>query len=344
MPTEDEMAEEMERCGLSLRGSQGSRLVSVLRSILRIQQDPPIALEFGRIYEQVMKDDPTSGLTKAWVHRVLKRLVGMQLVRLENPDSRRKRYIADVNTMMAGLEGIKSNKMERIEKDLAALRGEAEAVSRVDCGDLARHFVEGVMGREQRISSRVVRGKEELHRVVRYNMLDVAKEGDIIRATVLWLGPFMDAEVRDRTARFVNAARRGAQVRYLVTKSIFNMEQALDAKLNMDAIAQFTGQIQELRKHGVRFDVRVFAGEKTYNQIAFNNDNLVLIIAENPVTATWITRDFNPDLIDNAVSAFDKSWDSAVSFLDMTLNDLKSFGVAPGGPISRIVGQTKEED
>lgn len=337
MPVEKRLAEMLELCGFGPRAGQEPRLVSVLMSILRLQEDPPIALEFKEIYEQIQKDDPSSNLTTTWVHRLLKRLVDSQLVRLESPDSRRKRYIADVNTVMAGLERIKSAKLQSIESEMAGLRGEAEKVSSMDCKVLAQQFVEGIMGREQKISSRIVRGKEELHRVVRYNMLDLAGEGDVIRATVLWLGPFIDEETKSRTDRFVNAARKGTEVRYMVSTDIFKMEHTFSQKLDFDSLVEFTEGLRHLRGQGVDFDVRLYQGQKTYNQISFNRDSMVLIIAEDPVTATWITRDFNPDLIDNAVLSFDKAWESGKSFLDLTLDEVMAFGVAPGGPISRLV-------
>ncbi len=326
----------LEIFGLTTAGRQQSRLFSVLKSILRLQKDPPIALEFGEIYEQVVKEDPTTKITKAWVHRVLKNLVESQLVRLENPDGRRKRYIADVNTLMAGFERAKAQKMKEIEQEREAQRRAAEMIGGIDCGQMAQELAEEVQGKEQRISSRVIRGKEELHRVLRYNMLDVAEEGDMIRATVLWVGPFIDELTKDRTIRFVRAAQRGADVRYLVSTDVFGMEDTMDTRLNIDALKGLFQSIVKLKQEGVRFDVRLYSGEKTYNQVSFNRENMVLIIAEDPVTATWITRDFNPDLIDNAVASFDKSWDSARSFLELTPEDLPALGSEPGGPISRL--------
>ena len=336
MTKKTEMNEALELIGFSSAGRQQSRLFSVLESILKLQTDPPIALEFGEIYEQVVKDDPATKVSKAWVHRVLKKLVDSQLVRLENPEGRRKRYIADANTLMAGFEKEKAHKIKQIEQEMETLRETEELIGGIDCGQLATDFVEGVQGQEQRISSRVIRGKDELHRVLRYNMLDVASKGDTVRATALWLGPFIDESTGERTERFVKAAQRGADVRYLVTTEVFNLEDKIEIRADVDALRNVFQNVLRLKREGIPFDVRLYAGEKTYNQVSFNRDNMVLIIAEDPITATWITRDFNPDLIDNAVASFDKSWDSARSFLELTPEDLAVMGVEPGGPISRL--------
>ena len=64
---------------------------------------------------------------------------------------------------------------------------------------------------------------------------------------------------------------------------------------------------------------------------------MALIIAENPVTATWITREFNPDLIDNAVKTFDKDWKNAKSVLDITPKDFEELGAAPEAIIRKVL-------
>ncbi|MBE0527383.1 MAG: hypothetical protein IH631_10600, partial [Candidatus Thorarchaeota archaeon] len=95
----------------------------------------------------------------------------------------------------------------------------------------------------------------------------------------------------------------------------------------------------DLRARGKKFDGKLYAGPKTYNQVSFNNESMALIIAENPVTATWITREFNPDLIDNAVESFDKDWEMAKSILDLTPDDYKAFGAEPEGLIRKALSR-----
>jgi hypothetical protein len=343
MKIDNDVKEALELCGFIKGERQESRLMSLLSAVLELQTEPPTPLEFGQIYDQLMISNPSLNLSKQWVNRVLNQLVESELVRLENPTSRKKRYIADVNTVMAGLERMKSNRMEEIESERQHLDKELEKISSLDCGALAKSLVEGFIGKEQKISSRVVRGVEELHRILRYNMLDVAKEGDIIRATVLWFGPFLDNTTRDRTLRFINAAKRGAEIRYFVSTDLFRFDSQVESMMRIEPLVDLMQNLVKLREAGVKFNARLYAGEKTYNQISFNRQSTVLIIAENPVTATWITRDFNPDLIDNAVAAFDRDWAEGKSIFDLTLDDLEAFGVSPEGPISKVLVKSKEQ-
>jgi hypothetical protein len=344
MMEENRISRALELCGFLTGERQESRLMNLLSTILRIQTDPPIPLTFGEIYDQLMKDEQGPKLTKAWVHRVLKSLVDLQLVRLESPTARRKRYIADVNTVMAGLEQLKSERIEDLQKQKVEIDKTLVDVTNLDCGELAQQFVKGVTGTRQKISSRIVRGVEDLHRVLKYNMTDVAKKGDIIRVTVLWLGPFVDDTTLDRSTKFIEAAKRGAEIRYMISTDVFNLEEMTsDISVDFEAAIGLMQNLFQLRKSGVKFDIRIYDGPKTYNQVSINRDNMALVIAENPVTATWITRDFNPDIIDNAVKTFDRDWKKATPFINMAPEVMKSFGVEPGGLISKISSGERED-
>ena len=331
-----EISKALELCGFLTGDRQESRLINLLNVILKLQKDSPIPLTFATIYNQLQEDEPQSKLTKAWVHRVLKSLVEAQLVRVENPSAHRKQYIADVNTVMAGLEQLKSGRIQLLETQKNEVEQTLVEVTQLDCGVLVQQFVKNVTGTQQKISSRVVHGVEALHRVLKFNMLDVAKKGDIVRATVLWMGPFVDSDTLDRSRKFVEAAERGAEVRYLITMDFFDLEEKAERVFNIKDALVLMAQVRELIKKGAKFDIRIFDGQKTYNQVSLNKENMALVIAEDPVTATWVTRDFNPDLIDNAVKAFDRDWKKAKSFLEMSPEDMASFGVEPGGLISSL--------
>lgn len=343
MPIDEDLAKSLELCGFVTGDRHESRLMNILRIILRLQEVPPIPLTFAEIYEQFQRDNPSTKLTKAWVHRVLKSLVDTQLIRVENPKAHRKRYIADVNTIVTGFERMKSTKVEKLETSGIEIAEELTKVNALDCGRLSKQFVKAVTGRHEEVSSRIVRGVDELHRVLRYNMLDNAEEGDTIRATALWVKPFQDDSIWTRTMRFVEAAERGAEVRYLLSTIIFDVEHSSGIPENLGETFRMLNIIGEMRERGKKFDMRLYAGPNTYNQISFNRESMALVISANPVTATWITRRFNPDLIDNAVETFDKDWKMAKSVFDLTPADYEAFGVAPEELIRMLMSQKEEE-
>jgi Asp-tRNA(Asn)/Glu-tRNA(Gln) amidotransferase C subunit len=343
MLNNNEFTDALNLCGFPSGDKRESRLLNILSVILKLQMDPPIPLTFSQIYEEIEKEDPSTKLTKAWIHKVLKALIEAQLIRVDNPAAHRKRYIADVNTVMAGLEQIKSQRVQQLETKIQETHDTLEQVSALDCGKLAQEFVRNITGQQQEISSRVVRGVDALHRVLRYNMLDAAKKGDVIRATLLWAGPWIDSTAGERILRFFEAAERDVEVRYLITTEIFRLENEQEKRTNLQAIMGMFQKLIEMRTRGKKFDARFYLGPKTYNQISLNRDSMALIITENPVTATWITKRFNPDLIDNAVKSFDRDWKKSKSVFDLSPQDMAAMGVVPGGVMSKLVNSKSEE-
>jgi Fe2+ or Zn2+ uptake regulation protein len=339
MTKNDELLEALDLVGLAAGDRQESRLMNLLTVILRLQKESTTPLTFSEIYEKLLKEEPETKLTKAWVHRVLKSLVDTQLIRLESPNARRKRYIADVNTVMAGLEHLKTQRLHALEDQKAEIDKAIEEATKLECGTLAQEFVKEVTGATQEISSRIVKGVDELHRVLKYNILDVAKKGDTIRATLLWVGPFFGSGSVERVQEFVDTAMKGVDVRYMISPDILKAERSARENVDPEKAVQLVQGLNELRKKGVKFDFRIYVGPKTYFQVSLNNDNMALVITEDPMTATWITRDFNPDLIDNAVKAFDRDWKKAKSVLDMTPEELSAFGAEPGGLITKILSR-----
>jgi DNA-binding Lrp family transcriptional regulator len=337
MPIDKPLTKMLEICGFSAGEKQESRLMSILGVILKLQQNPPIPLAFTDIYEQLQIDEPNSKLTKAWVHRLLKRLIESKLIRLDNPAAHRKKYIADVNTIMAGFELLKGKKIEELEAKQSEIEKELAGITSLDCGHLSKEFVTSITGRQEEVSSRIIRGVDELHNVLRFNMLEKAGKGDIIRATLLWAGPFIDEAARSRTQRFFEAAERGADVRYFVSTEVFRLQDSMEVKRGLQGLIGMIGVFRDLRARGKKFGTKLYSGPKTYNQVSFNNESMALVIAEYPVTATWITRQFNPDLIDNAVESFDKDWNKAKSIIDLTQEDFKTLGDGPEGLIRKII-------
>jgi hypothetical protein len=156
---------------------------------------------------------------------------------------------------------------------------------------------------------------------------------------MLWIGPFMDETILERTTRFLEAAKRGADIRYMVSTDIFRADELSDTKYDIKSVMKFRKLLQkmkELKRQGLKFDFRIYDGPKTYFQVSFNKENMTLVITENPMTATWITRDFNPDLIDNAVKSFDREWKKGRSILEMTPEDFAAFSAEPDGLITKI--------
>jgi hypothetical protein len=334
MIDDETLVEALKMLSLNVgTAEEESRTIGVLRAILKIQGDPPAPRTFTEVYESVLEELPEGKLSKAWVHRVLKPLVENQLVRVEGQS--RKRYVADVNTIMTGLEQLKTSRINQIEDEMESLKANQYLISKLDCGVLAQRLVKALTGQDQAPTTRIVRGVDELDRVLKYNVTDVAKKGDVIRATVLWLTPLLKGG-EDRIMKFINAAQRGVDVRYLVTLDILSAGELVQRDMDPQRMGGIAQGIIKMREAGIKFDVRVFPAGRTYSQVSLNDQSTALVITENPLTATWLTREFNPDLIDNAISSFDENWKDAKSIFELTAKDFEKMG-ASDGPLARML-------
>ncbi len=333
--------------GLVVGNSVDSRTLNLLGAVLRIQEDPPAPLPFKRIYESMMVDNPGSSLTKAWVQRVLKSLVNDRLIRVESEHAYRKMYLADVSTVMAGLENIKSETIQKLNGQRSVLTQQLDFVTSLDCGSLAENLVEGLTGDRQKLSSRFIKGMDEFYRVTNSTIFDASKEGDIIRCSVMTFAPYLQGAV-ERVDRVFVAAARGIEVRYSVTIEALIRDGSIRSEITPDALARTIAAFIGCRKEGQPIDIRFNDGPKnTYRFMSLNNDSMAFMISDNPMTAAWITRQFNPDLIDNAIANFDSQWEKSISLNDLSPEYLKKTGIPPDSYIATTMAdvfRTKDDE
>ena len=121
-------------------------------------------------------------------------------------------------------------------------------------------------------------------------------------------------------------ARKGVDVRWLVDITVFQSQEFSDVVSSDYAVMMFQ-EFFKLEKEGKKIQMRLYKGGSTYNQSSLNNEKLALIITESPVTATFVTREFNKDLIDDVIGNFDEYWKNALPILSAKPDDLQKLGL-----------------
>ncbi|MHA1929161.1 MAG: hypothetical protein ACTSV2_11365, partial [Candidatus Thorarchaeota archaeon] len=154
---------------------------------------------------------------------------------------------------------------------------------------------------------------KELQRILINNIHSPAGEGDIVRMTMMWLGS-QSPRAGERAMNYVDSVKRGADVRMMLSLDLFK-DNTTDSGLPPEVALQMLQGFTELKAHGLKSDLRVQVGSPTYNAIILNNDCIAMIISDNPLTGTFVTGEFNQDLIDDAVNAFDAHWENALSMV-----------------------------
>jgi len=323
-----ETSRKLGLIGLKTSDESETRIMNLLGLILKLAQYPPVPLEFSQVYEAVARESP-SGLSRTWVHRLLKKLVDMELIRVVSDSTQKKRYIADVSTVIAGLERLRSASLANAKQEVARIQSELAALETLDCDYLAQELIEDLTGQWQTLTTRFVRGVEDMHQVLLHNFAAVAKQGDTIRQTVMKIEPIEEG-IPERTRKFFEAAKRGADVRYLVDIDLFTGDKELAQRISMKDFGPWLKEMFSLPRMGFKVEFRLVQGFKSYNSVAINNDRVLLMITEDPLTATLLTRDFNADLIDNIVKSFDEAYDHGVSMFHMKPEHIERMGIKEG--------------
>jgi hypothetical protein len=341
MDLDERTMERLNLLGLKTSTEAESRTVSLLRIVLRLQSEVEQPIEFAEIYDAVLQEEKEE-LSKTWVHRLLKGLTDAGLVCVEGNRSYRKRFIADANTLARGFEQLKAQRMEDVETEIRELEEEVEGIQDIDCALLAQEVIATITGREEAPRARFIQGIEELDRVLRYAIADVAKEGDIIRATVMHGRPFLEGGI-ERTYKFVRAAERGAEIRYMFRPEFFALDEEVTEKMGPEAISRFVKEMLRMKAQGIPFLVRLSKEPKTYNQVALNAEKIALIITEAPLNATLVTKEFNPDLVENAIKNFDLAWHKALSIDEFSKEQFQM--IVEKGPtaVLDVLGLEKKE-
>ncbi|TXT54302.1 MAG: hypothetical protein BAJATHORv1_70002 [Candidatus Thorarchaeota archaeon] len=97
---------------------------------------------------------------------------------------------------------------------------------------------------------------------------------------------------------------------------------------------------------GAKIDVRISdLTEPIYQFAELNKSSMVIISNASPITAAWMTRNFNPDLIDNATETFDEAWEQSISILEITSENFKKIGASLDTVLSKAAREvTKSKD
>ena len=334
--TEYDYHDVLSKLGLEMGEEQESRAITVLRAILNTSDTLGEPHSFGEIYDKILASEDKFQPSKAWVHRLLKSLLEDGLIRLESPEAHRNRYIADVNSIANGLEKIKDTQEEKLEKELQKLKTKLSFFSELDVGIIAEQLIEDLTGQQQTLSSRFIRGTQELHRVLKNNIHTRAEKGDILRSNMTWLGS-LGRGSQHRIKKDIEAASRGVEVRWMINSKIFKMDEQIRNQLGKEDLVQLFQLFFKLKRDKVPFNLRVYGGEEAYNHVSLNRDALAMVITDEPLTATYVTRDFNAELIDNTVNNFDELWSSAIPIFSLKNGDLEKLGIKPNGFIGSIL-------
>ncbi len=318
--------EKLEYLGVPADKSHEPRRIMLLAAILKKCNNGRGPLTFNQIFDAFLEEIGDATFSKPWVHKVLQGLINQGFVKVINPNSYRKQYTANVNTVIQAFEQLRLQKLAKIQEEIRDLKERYRKTEQLDTKMLAKMFVSRLGGVTRKSLSGSIRGAQELHRIIDTMIYSQAKRGDIIRASIRTLLPFSQG-VPERTMKLLSLVENGVHVRYLTSMNII-MSDLQSLEIPKKKIHALLNKAIETIKHVENFDARLFSSDEySFEFVSLNDEQIVFIISQNPVLGAWMTKEFNADIIRNATRSFDMVWQKAVSMASVD-PDQVIFGIS----------------
>ncbi|MHA1925558.1 MAG: hypothetical protein ACW974_06555 [Candidatus Thorarchaeota archaeon] len=275
------------------------RRMVILRALMKAQKDHESFVTFEEIREAFRIEEGEKSVTDPLLYRSLTSLEKDGYVIIDRTGYRH-RYGSSHKVMRTGLKKAKQATMERLETTAEKIDSEIEGFSLLDSNTLAGEFMTLLTGKRVKSKSIFVEGLPGCFGVIDREICESASRGDVIRFTTDWLRAEEDIEGR-LASIFECLGKSGAEVRVLCRSSADNPQTK-----------EFGAIIQKLHEMGYRVEMRKhLRDDATYQFVSKSGEGMMLIVAESPLAATWISKEANLLLIDSAVASFEEDYSKA---------------------------------
>ncbi|MFW9975377.1 MAG: hypothetical protein ACFFDQ_08950 [Candidatus Thorarchaeota archaeon] len=276
----------------------------ILGAILKAQRDPTEFIDFVTLREQLAKDEGTRKGKDSLIYRSLSWLEKEGFVKIDS-SGRKHGYNSSVKTIERAIERIVNDKILDMKKELKQIDSDVTALSEISSDALASHLIDVSIGKSKIEKSIFAQGFDNILRLLDDKVYKNLKRGDVIRITLEWL----------------------SHGNYLNSKRVANAEKLVKSGVEFRALDYDRGEgiIREKMKQSILNWKKEFGTvgyrilprkDATYQFVARNNEGIVLVVSERPLSATWLPRDANPDLVDNAIDSFDQDYVAGQDILD----------------------------
>jgi len=269
----------------------------ILGALLKSQEEPADYIEFETLREQLEIDEGSRKGKDPLIYRSLSWLQKEGFVKIDS-SGRKHGYNSSIATMERALEKIVNQNIVDMQNELKEIDSEIEVLSEINSVTLAARLIDYVAGKSKIEKPAFAQGMDNMLKLLDDKVYKGLKKGDVIRITLEWL----------------------SQGNYLNTRRLLNAENLLKKGVEFRALDHNRSErqlrkeamqlIMDLRKEFQKVGYRVFPRkDATYQFVARNTEGIVLVVSENPLSATWLPRSANPELVDNAIDSFDQDYE-----------------------------------
>ncbi len=333
---EEHEIEQLRLLGVDLSKKRTKRLLELVRSMMRTQQIQKRPQQFHEIYDAIQRLRPDDVPSRTCIYRDLKLLKEAGVVRVSGRGAQRKKYSISTTSLIAGLHRLHSTVVEQLEAERNRIERQLEMLRQIDCSKLGERIAQSIVGTEAFSTVSFAKGADGMHQLVLEGITRPASRGDVIRVMASFARPLVRGGI-ERTKKFIEAAQRGAEVRYLAPFSFLRVIDIVPGAPTAQAVGQFIVGIGRMRKQGLRFEIRLHREADAYNAVIRNRDAVALILVEEPIATTMMTREYAADLIDQIVERFDRVWKQALPLEKLTRSMLRENGIESSEAAAEIL-------
>jgi hypothetical protein len=274
----------------------------VLKAILIAQGDQDAPVTFDEICRSLRNENLEKRIAQPLVYRSLSSLEKDDYIEVDKSHYKH-RYWTGIDIIHAALEKAKATSLAGLRGRVKQADSDIESISDVSISSLATKLVETVTGTPSQQHARFAQGYDDIYNMSMNAVYARSERGDVIRMCLDWISS-NPSKAAERIMDIIRLLERGVEIRAL--------GHTIWTPINDDG-ARLSAFYRSVRDEGLPLTLKIRPRtERTYQFISRNQDGIVLIVSENPPTATWIPRGANPYLVDEAISSFDKDFAAGV--------------------------------
>ncbi len=280
----------------------------ILGAILKSQSSPTNYVDFETIRTQLAIDEGGRKGKDSLIYRSLSWLENAGLIKVDR-SKHKHGYNSDVGLMHKVFRKKMKETTREIKSEIRELDSEIEDLTNMDAENIASDMISIAAGKHKIEKPVFAVGWEDVFQLIDDKIYSHLKKGDLVRFSLEWLNrPDMITPVR--IERIGNLLENGIIFQGLEHNKVDKEQQEL--------LKQFTLFFREKGyQPGFKICERTDA---TYQFVGRNNEGIVLIVSENPMSATWIPRSSNPELVDSAIKTFDEDFNAGIDIEEIGSN------------------------
>lgn len=276
----------------------------VLGALLKAQKSQGDFIEFATLRKQLDIDEGSRKGKDSLIYRSLSWLEKGGFLKIDK-GGHKHGYSSNIVGIEKALGKILSKKLKTLDKELKQVDSEVAAFSDMNSDLMASGVIELAAGKKKIEKPVFAQSWEAILKLLDDKIYHGLKKGDVVRIKLEWL----------------------TQINYLDPKRALNIEKLLEKGVEVRALDHDRGEknlresmkqlLAKMRGISENIGYRILPRkDATYQFIGRNAEGIVLVVSESPLSATWLPRGSNADLVDNAIESFDTDYDLGTDMLD----------------------------